>query len=375
LIDNAGIADQGTRLQVQISNIPTGSYVLVPEAIYLNNGTINSGIAVLVNTDAAGAGAYSPVAAPGTTAAQATTSYVALASSGMAVYEVLFADPFSIESATVTTIVVYSPNLNLNQPDPTKTAQAFGGFAPFYSSAAAHQPQPLPPPTGVNLPVPRFTPGTVPANPNYFSINRCACNLLFPFVSAVGGYDTGIAIANTSMDNLGLNGNSAANSQFGGVQFWYYGVGNNGGAAPPTQCTNVASPGTCPTPSATSSSTLVGQVPAGQVLTYVLSSGGGGIGGPNGGSANGLDNRANGFQGYIIAQAQFQYCHAYAFITAIGAGPLSSAVSEGYLGLVLDNKSFNCPTYTVSLTGGITGTVSNGTGLCRTNQSAENLVH
>ena len=80
---------------------------------------------------------------------------------------------------------------------------------------------------------------------------------------------------------------------------------------------------------------------------------------------NGLDNRANGFAGYIIAQAQFQYCHAYAFITALGAGPLSSAVSEGYLGLILDNGSWNC---------------SNG-GTPRTpvsaalNQSAENLVH
>ncbi len=340
-IDDAGVANQGTRLQVTISNIPAGAYVLVPEAIYLNNGTINSGVAVLVNTDSAGAGSYSPVAPTGTTAAQATGTYVPIASSGMAVYEVLFADPFSIESATVSTIVAYSPNLNLNQPSSTTTSQAFGGFAPFYSSSSAHEPQPLAFPFGVNLPVPRFAPGTVPANPNYFAINKCACNLLFPFVSATGGYDTGIAIANTSLDNLGFNGGSAAQNQFGGVQFWYYGS-LNGGAPPPSQCTNVASPGTCPTPTGTSS-TLVGQVPAGQILTYVLSSGGGQITSPTGGSANGLDNRANGFQGYVIAQAQFQYCHAYAFITAIGAGPLSAAVSEGYLGLILTDTQLIRP--------------------------------
>jgi len=365
LIDNAGIADQGTRLQVQISNIPAGAFVLVPEAIALTNGNalnLASGVAVLVNTDAAGAGAYSPVAASGTSAGAASTTFVALPSSGMAVYEVIFADPFSIESATVTAIVAYAPNLNLNQPDPTKTAQAFGGFAPFYSSSAAHQPQPLPAPNGVNLPVPRFSPGQVPTNPNFFDVNKCACNLLFPFVSASGGYDTGIAIANTSQDNLGLNGNSAALQQFGGVEFWYYGTGNNGGSAPPTQCTNVASPGTCPTPPPSSASNLVGQVPAGQVLTYVLSSGGGSIGaGPNG-----LNNSANGFTGYIIAQAQFQYCHAYAFITAIGAGPLTQAVSEGYLGLILDNSSWNC--FSNAIGAGVSG-------LCRTNQSAENLVH
>jgi len=356
LIANAGIADQGTRLQVQISNIPAGAFVMVPDAIWLTNGTsLFSGVAVLTNTDSAGAGTYSPVFT-GSSAATAVTTYSQLASSGMAVYEVLFADPFSIETATVTAIVAYSPNLNLNQPDPTKTAQVFGGFAPFYSSAAAHEPQPLPPPNGVNLPVPRFSPGQVPANPNFFDVNKCACNLLFPFVSAQAGYDTGIAIANTSQDNLGVGGNSAALQQFGGVEFWYYGTGNNGGTAPPTQCTNLASPGTCPTPSPATATTLVGQVPAGQILTYVLSSGGGSIGNGN----NGLDNRANGFAGYVIAQAQFQYCHAYAFITAVGAGPLSQAVSEGYLGLLLDNKSWNC---------------TSAGGLCRTTQNSENLVH
>lgn len=367
LIDNAGIADQGTRLQIQISNIPAGAFVLVPDAIWLTNGstpippatTSFSGIAVLTNTDAAGAGTYSPVYT-GASAATAVGTFSQLASSGMAVYEVIDADPFSIESATVTAIVAYSQNLNLNQPDPTKVSQVFGGFAPFYSSSAAHQPQPLPPPNGVVLPVPRFSPGQVPANPNFFSVNKCSCNLLFPFVSAQAGYDTGIALANTSQDNLGFGGNSSATQQFGGVQFWFYGTGNNGGSAPPTQCTNVASPGTCPTPSPASASTLVGQVPAGQILTYVLSSGAGSIGnGPNG-----LTNEANGFAGYVIAQAQFQYCHAYAFITAVGAGPLSQAVSEGYLGLVLDNEAWNCP--------GASGTVA---GACRTGLHGENLVH
>ena len=348
-IADAGIADQGTRLQVSISNIPTGAFVLVPEAIFLSNGVagFKSGVAMLVTTDASGAGAYAPVYT-GSSAAAAALTYTPIASSGMAVYEIIFADPFSLESMTVPTLVAYQPNLNAlpnGTPDPTATAQAFGGFAPFYSSAAAHQPEPLPGQS--TLPIPRFAPGQVPASPNLFSVSKCACNLLFPFVSASSGYDSGIAIANTSTDNLGVAGNSAALKQFGGVQFWYYGTGNNGGTPPPSQCTNAASPGTCP--AATT-------VPSGQILTYVLSSGGGSIGA----NANGLDNRANGFSGYIIAQAQFQYCHAYAFITAVGAGPLSQAVSEGYLGLILDNKSWNC--------------TSTG-GLCRTTQNSENLVH
>jgi hypothetical protein len=96
-------------------------------------------------------------------------------------------------------------------------------------------------------------------------------------------------------------------------------------------------------------------VPAGQVLTYVASTGS---------STWGLDNRAAGFVGYVIAQAQFQYCHAFAFIGALGAGPTSQQISEGYLGLILDNTSINCD-----------GLANPAGGLCRTSQSAENLVH
>jgi hypothetical protein len=357
-IENAGIANSGTRLQMQISNIPAGATVSVPDAVFLYNSTCTktagvctgkpTGIAMLVNTDSAGAGTYSPVYT-GASAATATTTTTAVTSGGLIVYEVIFADPFSVESATVTTTVSYTPNLNLNQPTPGQVAQAFGGFAPFYSTASAHLPS-------STLPIPRFVTAQIPSNLNYFEIVRCACNLLFPFVTNQGGYDTGIAIANTSLDNLGVGGISAAASQFGGVQFWYYGTSATGGAAPPTQCTNVASPGTCPTPNATSSSSAIGQVPAGQVLTYVVSTSGGAIGsGPNGLAAN----WAAGFQGYIIAQAQFQYCHAYAFITAAGAGPLSTSISEGYLGLLLDNAGF----------------VSNTTGIVRTNQRGESLVH
>ena len=51
---------------------------------------------------------------------------------------------------------------------------------------------------------------------------------------------------------------------------------------------------------------------------------------------DGLDGRAAGFAGYIIAQAQFQYCHAFAFIGALGALPTSPGISEGYLALILD---------------------------------------
>jgi large repetitive protein len=321
-ISGAGIATQGTRLAAQLTNIPQGSIVLVPEVVYLHNdsSTNPTGVMVLTSTDSNGAGAYSPYAT-----APSADNYVQVQSSGLIVYEVLFADPFSIEHADVPMVVAYASNLSQNLPSPGVTAQVAGSFAPFYSTASAHNPSSI-------LPVPRFAPNLVPVN--LYSVSKCACNLLFPYVASAAGYDSGIAIANTSLDPGASVLGVGANPQNGTVEFWYYGEGPNGGAPPNPQCTNTDSPGTCP-------GTTV--VPAGQVLTYVLSSGS---------QAWGLDNRAAGFVGYIIAQAQFQYCHAFAYISALGAGPLTPGTSEGYLGLILDLGGLN-----------------------RTNQRSENLEH
>lgn len=328
-ISTAGIATQGTRLFLSFANVPTGSAVFVAPTIYFYRqnqnpvpvptvftGGVSTGVAVLVNTDAAGDTAFNPVASGGNLVA---------VSNNLAVYEVLFDDPLSLEQVDVPVVVAFVQNLAANPPGGLPvtgvTAQVTGGFAPFYTSSAATLPQPT-----SAFPIPRFIPGNAPLN--LFQINKCACDLLFPFVASTGGFDSGIAIANTSLDPGATFGFFAVPQQ-GAIQFFYFGTGNNGGAPPPSQTSAV--------------------VPAGQVLTYVLSSGGGAIGA----GANGLDNRAAGFQGYIIAQAAFQYCHAYAFISALGGGPTSAGVSEGYLGLILDNAGLDF----------------------RTAQAAEALVH
>ena len=313
-INGAGIATQGTRLALSFATVPTGSSIWVPGVVYLyRQGTTTgsgsfvvgatTGVAVLVTTGADGSGAF--------TAAQTTPSagFVQV-SNNLAVYEILFSDPSSLEKMYIPVVVVYTPNLNQNLPAPGVTATVGGSFAPFNLTGSAGWRQP-----SSTLPVPRFVPGTTPAS--LFAVNKCACNLLFPWAPSVAGYDTGIALANTSLDPGATYGFKASPQQ-GTVQLWYYGTGANGGAPPSTQCTNSTTAGACP-------GNLV--VPAGSVLTYVLSSGS---------STWGLDNRAAGFAGYVIAQAQFQYCHGFAFITALGAGPLSAAVSEGYLGIVLD---------------------------------------
>ncbi len=66
-------------------------------------------------------------------------------------------------------------------------------------------------------------------------------------------------------------------------------------------------------------------VPAGDEVLFTLSGGG-----------NHGVKATPGFIGYIIATAQFQYCHAFAYISAQGALPTAAGASEGYLGIILD---------------------------------------
>jgi len=319
-IGNAGSVTQGTRLSITLSNVPQGSSVWVQPTLWLYRfnpiatganslvaGSYSSGVMVLTTTDAQGDTAINPTAALG------STSLVQV-SGGLATWEVLFADAAAQEEVDIPLVVSYVSNLSANLPAglpaPNQIAQVTAGFAPFYGGSFS--PNPRNPTSTSALPVPRFVPGNAPLNA--FEIDKCACNLLFPFVTNQAGFDTGIAIANTTQDPGAAFGFDSTGQQQGAITFFYYGVGNNGAAAPAPQTSGI--------------------VPAGTVLTYDVFSGGGAIGS----GANGLNASAAGFQGYIIAQTQFQYCHGYAFISALGIGPTGQGISEGYLGIVLDKS-------------------------------------
>jgi len=267
-ITTAGRATQGTRLIATFANVPNGSTLEVPNVAFLYNvinGTI-TGVAVLVtNSDAAGAGgtilaSVTPVASgvfgntiPVTNVAGTQIPGGTGTLGQRAVYEVLFSNPGALEQLVVPIKVLDTCNLgSLTTPCPNLAsnlptagtggaATVTGGFAPFYAPSSA---QPgvrtvLPegaaptavPPTG---PVPRFINLNAPLN--LFSIVRCSCNLLFPFVTNsafVGGnFDTGMAIANTSLDPGNLPPSTygfQGAAQTGPVQMWYY---NRNGATP-----------------------------------------------------------------------------------------------------------------------------------------------
>jgi len=282
-----GQATQGTEISFTFAGIQTGVSLFVPGAVPLTgNYGLNTpqGYAVLVGGDMAPD--LNQLTVSGTTAT--------------ATYEILYSDPSVTETLSVPAYAAYISNTGQNLPAPG-TATIAVNFAPLSSIPTA----------STSAPIPRFCQPYTPSN--LFTINSCNCNLLFPFVTNQFGFDTGVAIANTSADTL-----NAVTPQQGIVTLTYYGSTTGGGAAPPTAVTT-------------------SEVPAGGELVFTLSSGGN-YGVP----------ATPGFEGYIIARANFQYCHGFAFISDAGAQKLA----EGYLAIQLDAP-----------------------GIYRTGQFGENLGH
>jgi len=269
-----GGASRATRIIVRFAGVPSGLTVFVPSSI-------NSGETVLthkLNLSSSYGGYGSSVSGAG---------YPVSISSGAG------AVAYDVDYAS-TNVQAIDANGN-----PVTLPLKLG----WYST-------PLPPPSTVTVSVlfgststnglmtftdnastPRFM--DIPRSTTTFSIAQCRTNLLFPYVTNQGGYDTGLVISNTSADPYGTT------AQNGTCTINYYG----------NMASGVAVPG--PQTSAT--------VNAGTQLIWLVSAGGGIPATP-------------GFQGYVIAQCNFQYGHGFAFISDYGA----NKVAESYLALVLD---------------------------------------
>ncbi len=314
-----GVADYGTRIMFTVNNVGAGVSIFAPPVVplvlsgscasnFLSGCITSGGYAVLVTgTDSngnggalstgtpsafttAGTGPFAPLcqASSSSTFCSAPSAAITITgTSGVVVYEIVQANPNAIEALVAPIDTAFISNTGSNLPglgQITATTQ----FAPQSTVATASS----------SAPIPRFCPG--PAARNFFAINSCSCNLLFPFVTNQAGFDTGVAIANTSLDIYGTA------PQVGSVTLNYFGGTTGGGAAPAAQTSQ--------------------SIPAGQELVFTVSNGGGfGVA------------ATPGFQGYIIAAAKFQYCHGFAFISDLGAQKLA----EGYLAIQLDNAGLN----------------------------------
>jgi len=273
------------------------------------------------------------------------------------VYEIMYADGGFIETMWIPFDVNWCSLTIAPLPPPIATAQV--GIGPVSNGAnnkGVYNNMPSQAVEGEgDFEFPRFVWGSA-GNPlapqNVWYLDNCNCDLLFPYVAADAGFDTGFAISNTSADPYGTNRSD------GYVQFFYY---LNSLLAP-----------TFVTPKDAYGRNLLGN-------DGVLAAGPASNVGPGGGTytvytdgvydpANGINARSSfqqitfnpvaagdqfiallstgawvngqkdlgwagtpGFEGYIFAISGFPYCHGFAFISNG-----TTYQTQGYLGLVID---------------------------------------
>jgi len=322
-----GVADTGTRLQVTISNIPLGVVVLVDP---------------WAQSTGAAPGATPPAPSDATLVTDTASTPVDPCPEGLGycddfdnspvaitdgsetsatvVWEVTETNPFAIDSLTFNIYAQFTGQPGSpGSPTPNNGSSflqvtGWGSFNPLVSALSSS-----------DGPVPAFLSGvnTQPTS-NIFTINLCQTILMFPYVTDYYGFDTGIAISNTSEDPLGTG--IGASPQTGTCAVYFYGNGSS----------NLGSNGLY---SSTEDTTLTdGNIPAGTTWTFALSTIDPGY---NSASTYGL-------VGYAIAVCNFQYAHGYSFVSDTGIRNFAAA----YLALVIPDAPRSPQPFTCSENGG-----------------------
>jgi hypothetical protein len=283
----AGLADFGTRLKAVFSNVPAGVRVFVTTAnlaalnsasnsatvnpgTAVNNGLVAPAVAVMVPSETGTN--FAGLNPPGTVFNGSSMAEVVIVNgSGTAVWEVVQANFSAVETFQFGVNYIVTGNQQAGTPA-AGNSQVNLSYAPISTTTTASS----------SASIPRFVDTSTAAT--VLTINLCQTDLLFPFVTNINGFDTGLAIANTTTDPFGTS------AQAGSCTLNFYGSG-------------------APSPVTTAS------VASGTVY------------------ANTASTIAPGFQGYMIAVCNFQYAHGFAFVSDVGARNLAM----GYLALVLQN--------------------------------------
>jgi hypothetical protein len=280
-----GGATQATRFLIRFTNIPEGLTISVSNA-YDENGSRGSNCPVssagilcvqrVSGTDSDGAGGFN-VDGGGSYSVPLDDG------AGFVVFEIQNGDPFLPQMIEIGINVSGSPNTAEDEPA-IGSGQVTASFAPLSDVGVA-----------ANEPKPRFI-DTSGDPVTFVTVVRCSTTLLFPFVTNRFGFDTGIAISNTSMDWKGTA------PQRGTCRIHYIGKTGDDGPMPTDDVTSI--------------------IEGGEQATFTVSMG----------NPAWEVNGAPDFQGFIVAMCEFQFAHGYAFIT--DAGGLAS-FAQGYLALVL----------------------------------------
>ncbi|HYI92164.1 MAG TPA: hypothetical protein VEX68_01345, partial [Bryobacteraceae bacterium] len=287
--NSVGGADSATRLVARFTNVPTGARVFVTTGPSIGSST---GFHAVLTRSPDAVPATATLFCPLTASSGLASAEIPVVNgTAIAVWEVTETNAAALEAAVFGVAIAYTPDAPNRLPG-LGLASVSGNFGPFYAAGSDAGTM------SASSPIPRFIDS--PQRVDAFRIDSCVTNLLFPFVTNQSGFDTGIAIANTSRDPFGVT----QRPQTGSCTVSYYGA-STAGPAPPPQTTSSA-------------------VEPGSTMTFVLSSGG----------SHGI-TAVPGFQGYLIIRCDFRYAHGFAFITDGVIG--SARVAEGYLGLVMDS--------------------------------------
>ena len=279
-LTSIGQATQGTRLMARFKDVASGATLTVPAEVSTSTGLV---ACIVSDTDSSGAGGDPDCDADD----------YEVGSDGLVVYEVVSVDNTSYSTQETVEVPV---TVDYDVPGPLGDAMVNGNLAPLSTVKTMSG----------TAPEPRFIDNA--EDQDAFSIAACRTILLFPFVTNQAGFDTGLAISNTSMDPL------ETVNQDGACGLYFYG-NTSGAAGPATQTTP--------------------EIPAGGHFVMGLS-GGGGVYDYNGGftACSSGNCVAPLFQGYIFAVCNFQFAHGYAFISDFGARLLA----QGYLALIVPDR-------------------------------------
>ena len=317
-----GYADWGTRLKAVFNNIPSGVSLWV-STNNLNNGNngpmpaptstaFGSSYAQLVVSETSPDSGPNPGGAGATTAgmpaiaATATITNTSITGtiigyapltivngSATAVWEVVNSIPNATENLGFEYLIGYTANVAGNSPPAPATMTVNMSYAPIptqgaFTLSSGGQ-------ASSSLGIPRFADTSTASNA--LTISICQSALLYPYVINTNGFDTGLAVANTTQDPFG----TAAQAGYCSI-YWY-------GSTPPS--TNPGFVGNAGYQTTTPTSSQL--VAAGTIQAW------------------GASVVAPGFSGYVIAVCNFQYAHGFAFVSDLGARNLAM----GYLADIL----------------------------------------